>query len=138
LVTAALGQFDGSLTTIRVHESGPDGRPNPAFRGLFPSPPLPGAIPTCAEAGVLSALAGIMGSLMTMEVIREIVGLGESLVERLLMVNARSMRFDTVRYLWDETNPLSGRQRRALQVQYQVSGIRRTPMSAVADAVTPR
>jgi molybdopterin-synthase adenylyltransferase len=63
-----------------------------------------------------------MGSLMTMEVIREIVGFGEGLVERLLMVDLRSMRFDTVRYLWDETNPLSGRQRRALQVQDPVNG----------------
>jgi adenylyltransferase/sulfurtransferase len=108
LVTAALGQFDGSLTTIRAHEAGPDGRPNPTYRCLFPSPPPPGAIPTCAEAGILGALAGVMGSLMAMEVIREIVGFGESLVGRLLMVDARSMRFDTVRYGWDETNPLSG------------------------------
>lgn len=108
LVTAALGQFDGSLTTIRAHESGPDGRPNPTYRCLFPSPPPPGAIPTCAEAGVLGALAGVMGSLMAMEVIREIVGFGESLVGRLLMVDARGMRFDTVRYGWDEGNPLSG------------------------------
>jgi adenylyltransferase/sulfurtransferase len=108
LVTAALGQFDGSLTTIRAHEAGPDGRPNPTYRCLFPSPPPPGAIPTCAEAGILGALAGVMGSLMAMEVIREIVGFGESLVGRLLMVDARSMRFDTVRYDWDETNPLSG------------------------------
>ena len=88
LVTAALGQFDGSLTTIRAHETGPDGRPNPTYRCLFPSPPPPGAIPTCAEAGVLGALAGVMGSLMAMEVIREIVGFGESLVGRLLMVDA--------------------------------------------------
>ncbi|HZH08791.1 MAG TPA: molybdopterin-synthase adenylyltransferase MoeB [Microvirga sp.] len=108
LVTAALGQFDGSLTTIRAHETGPDGRPNPTYRCLFPSPPPPGAIPTCAEAGVLGALAGVMGSLMAMEVIREIVGFGESLVGRLLMVDARSMRFDTIRYGWDEGNPLSG------------------------------
>ena len=108
LVTAALGQFDGSLTTIRAHETGPDGRPNPTYRCLFPSPPPPGAIPTCAEAGVLGALAGVMGSLMAMEVIREIVGFGESLVGRLLMVDALSMRFDTVRYEWDEGNPLSG------------------------------
>jgi len=108
LVTAALGQFDGSLTTIRAHETGPDGRPNPTYRCLFPSPPPPGAIPTCAEAGVLGALAGVMGSLMAMEVIREIVGFGESLVGRLLMVDARSMRFDTIRYRWDEGNPLSG------------------------------
>lgn len=111
LVTAALGQFDGSLTTIRAHESGPDGKPNPTYRCLFPSPPPPGAIPTCAEAGVLGALAGVMGSLMAMEVIREIVGFGESLVGRLLMVDARAMRFDTVRYEWDEGNPLSGKAR---------------------------
>jgi molybdopterin/thiamine biosynthesis adenylyltransferase len=110
LVTAALGQFDASLTTIRAHETGPDGRPNPTYRCLFPSPPPPGAIPTCAEAGVLGALAGVMGSLMAMEVIREIVGFGESLVGRLLLVDARSMRFDTVRYGWDEGNPLSGSQ----------------------------
>ncbi|PVE25900.1 adenylyltransferase [Microvirga sp. KLBC 81] len=108
LVTAALGQFDGSLTTIRAHETGPDGRPNPTYRCLFPSPPPPGAIPTCAEAGVLGALAGVMGSLMAMEVIREIVGFGESLVGRLLMVDVRSMRFDTIRYGWDENNPLNG------------------------------
>ena len=62
LVTAALGQFDGSLTTIRAHESGADGTPNPTYRCLFPSPPPPGAIPTCAEAGVLGALAGVMGA----------------------------------------------------------------------------
>ncbi|HEV2603272.1 MAG TPA: molybdopterin-synthase adenylyltransferase MoeB [Microvirga sp.] len=108
LVTAALGQFDGSLTTIRAHESGPDGTPNPTYRCLFPSPPPPGAIPTCAEAGVLGALAGVMGSLMAMEAIREIVGFGEGLVGRLLMVDARGMRFDVMRYGWDETNPLNG------------------------------
>jgi len=108
LVTGALGQFDGSLTTIRAHEKGLGGRPNPTYRCLFPSPPPPGAIPACAEAGVLGALAGVVGSLMAMEVMREIVGFGESLVGRLLMVDARSMRFDTVRYGWDEGNPLSG------------------------------
>jgi molybdopterin/thiamine biosynthesis adenylyltransferase len=96
LATAALGQFDGSLITIRAHESGPDGRPNPTYHCLFPSLPLPGAIPTCAEAGVLGALAEIMGSLVIIEVIRDIVGFGEDLVERLLMDDARSLRFNTV------------------------------------------
>jgi adenylyltransferase/sulfurtransferase len=108
LVTAALGQFDGSLTTIRAHETGPDGAPNPTYRCLFPEPPPPGSIPACAEAGVLGALAGVMGSLMALEVIREIVGFGDSLVGRLLMVDTRSMRFDTVAYSWDPENPLSG------------------------------
>ena len=108
LVTAALGQFDASLTTIRAHETSADGQPNPTYRCLFPSPPPAGAIPTCAEAGVLGALAGVMGAMMALEVIREIVGFGEGLVGRLLMVDALSMRFETLRYGWDDTNPLSG------------------------------
>ena len=109
LVTAALGQFDGTLTTIRAHETGPDGEPNPTYRCLFPAPPPPGVVPTCAEAGILGALAGVMGSLMALEVTREIVGFGEGLVGRLLMVDARAMRFETMRYRWDPGNPLSGR-----------------------------
>ncbi|MCJ2081248.1 HesA/MoeB/ThiF family protein [Methylobacterium sp. J-090] len=108
LVTAALGQFDGSLTTIRAHETGADGRPNPTYRCLFPSPPPPGSVPACAEAGVLGALAGIMGSLMALEVIRAVAEFGEPLVGRLLMVDARSMRFETLGYVWDPENPLSG------------------------------
>jgi molybdopterin-synthase adenylyltransferase len=108
LVTAALGQFDGSLTTIRAHETGPEGKPNPTYRCLFPAPPPPGAIPACAEAGILGALAGVMGSLMAMEVIREIVGFGDGLVGRLLMVDARGMRFETMRYGWDAATPLNG------------------------------
>ncbi|GJD48173.1 putative adenylyltransferase/sulfurtransferase MoeZ [Methylobacterium crusticola] len=113
LVTAALGQFDGSLTTIRAHETGPDGRPNPTYRCLFPNPPPPGAVPTCAEAGVLGALAGLMGSLMALEVIRAVAGFGEPLVGRLLMVDARSLRFETLAYAWDPENPLSGTDRAA-------------------------
>jgi molybdopterin/thiamine biosynthesis adenylyltransferase len=108
LVTAAMGTFDGTLTTIRAHEHGPDGRPNPTYRCLFPEPPPPGTVPACAEAGVLGAMAGVLGSLMALEVIREIVGFGEGLVGRLLMVDARSMRFETLRYAWDPANPLSG------------------------------
>jgi len=108
LVTAALGAFDGSLTTIRAHETGPDGHPNPTYRCLFPNPPPPGSVPPCAEAGVLGALAGVMGSLMAMEVIRAVTGFGEGLVGRLLMVDARSMRFETLSYGFDPSNPLSG------------------------------
>ncbi|KQP61482.1 adenylyltransferase [Methylobacterium sp. Leaf399] len=108
LVTAALGRFDGTLTTIRAHETGPDGRPNPTYRCLFPNPPPPGSVLPCAEAGVLGALAGVMGSLMAMEVIRAVTGFGESLVGRLLMVDAAAMRFETLSYAWDEANPLSG------------------------------
>jgi molybdopterin-synthase adenylyltransferase len=108
LVSAAVGTFDGTLTTIRAHERGPDGKPNPTYRCLFPEPPPVGTVPACSEAGILGALTGVLGSLMALEIIREIVGFGEGLVGRLLMVDARSLRFETVRYQWDPTNPLSG------------------------------
>jgi molybdopterin/thiamine biosynthesis adenylyltransferase len=108
LVTAAIGTFDGTLTTIRAHERGADGKPNPTYRCLFPEPPPPGTVPACAEAGVLGALAGVMGSMMALEVIREIVGFDEGLVGRLVMLDARAMRFETLRYAWDPENPLSG------------------------------
>ncbi len=108
LVTAALGAFDGTLTTIRAHERGADGKPNPTYRCLFPEPPPPGTVPACAEAGILGALAGVIGSMMALEVIREIVGFGEGLVGRLVMLDARAMRFETLRYAWDPANPLTG------------------------------
>jgi adenylyltransferase/sulfurtransferase len=108
LVTAAVGTFDGTLTTLRAHEMGSDGTRNPTYRCLFPEPPPPGTVPACAEAGILGALPGILGSMMAIEVIREIVGFGEGLVGRLLMVDARSMRFETLSYAWDAGNPLSG------------------------------
>ncbi|WP_374546208.1 ThiF family adenylyltransferase [Rhodoblastus sp.] len=109
LVTAAVGQFDGSLTTLRPFETGPDGTPNPTYRCLFPDKPPPGALPTCAEAGVLGALTGMVGSLMALEVVREIVGFGESMVGRLALFDLATMRFETLSYGWDEDNPLNGR-----------------------------
>jgi adenylyltransferase/sulfurtransferase len=108
LITAAVGTFDGSLTTIRAHEHAADGRPNPTYRCLFPEAPPPGTVPACAEAGILGALTGVLGSLMALEAIREIVGFGEGLVGRFLMIDARSMRFETLTYGWDPANPLTG------------------------------
>jgi adenylyltransferase/sulfurtransferase len=108
LVTAAVGVFDGTLTTIRAHETTRDGNPNPTYRCLFPEPPQPGTVPACAEAGILGALTGVIGSMMALEAIREIVGFGEGLVGRLMMLDARAMRFETLSYAWDPDNPLSG------------------------------
>lgn len=109
LVSAALGRFDATLTTVKAHENTAEGFPNPTWRCLFPSPPPAGSIPACAEAGVLGALAGVMGSLMAMEVIRCIVPFGRDLVGRLLMVDARDMRFECFNYAWDPHNPLNGK-----------------------------
>lgn len=108
VVMGALGRFDGSVTTIRAHETAPDGSPNPTWRCLFPEAPPPGAIPTCAEAGVLGALPGVVGSLMALEVVRAITGFGEPLVGKLLLIDALTMRFETLRYAWDEANVLNG------------------------------
>ena len=108
LVTASVNEFDGSLTTIRAHERGADGRPNPTYRCLFPEKPPAGMVPTCSEAGVLGPLVGLVGSLQAMEVMREIVGFGEGLVGRLLLVDALTLRFETMAYGWDPANPLNG------------------------------
>lgn len=108
LVTAAVGGFDASLTTLRPFEAGADGAPNPTYRCLFPEPPPPGTVPSCEEAGILGALTGVAGSMMALEVIREIVGFGEGLVGRLLLIDTLAMRFETLRYAWDPENPLSG------------------------------
>ncbi len=111
LVTAAVGAFDGSLTTLRPFETALDGAPNPTYRCLFPDAPPPGMVPACAEAGVLGALTGILGTMMALEVVREIVGFGEGLVGRLLLIDARAMRFETMSYAWDPANPLNGTER---------------------------
>ena len=108
LVTAAVGTFDGTLTTLRPFERNATGEWNPTYRCLFPEAPPPGMVPACAEAGVLGALTGIMGSMMALEVIREIAGFGQSLVGRLVMMDAREMRFETVEYRWDAGNVLNG------------------------------
>ena len=108
LVTAAVGAMDASLTTLRPFEKNQRGEPNPTYRCLFPEPPPAGSVPACAEAGVLGALTGIVGSMMAMEVMREIVGFGEGLVGRLLLFDARALRFETLRYAWDPDNPLTG------------------------------
>ncbi|MBK9081023.1 MAG: molybdopterin-synthase adenylyltransferase MoeB [Rhizobiales bacterium] len=109
LVTAALGAFDATLTTLRPFETGADGTPNPTYRCLFPEAPPPGTVPTCAQAGVLGALAGMVGAMMALEVTRQIVGFGDGLVGRLLMIDARDWRFETLDYAWDPDNPLNGR-----------------------------
>ena len=101
-----------ALALIAGYDVVADGSDNFAtrylVRCLFPEPPPPGTVPTCAEAGILGALTGVLGSLMALEVIREIVGFGEGLVGRLLMFDARAMRFETLQYAWDPSNPLSG------------------------------
>ncbi len=98
LVHAAVGRFDGSITVLKPYESAADGGQNPSYRDLFPEPPPAGLVPSCAEAGVLGALTGVIGTLQALEVIKLITGIGEPLVGRLLLYDALGARFDTIRY----------------------------------------
>ena len=88
LVSAALGQFEGQLSTYKAYEGGD----NPCYRCLFPAPPPPGTIPSCAEGGILGALAGAMGSLQAVEVLKELMGIGESMSGKLMIYDALTAR----------------------------------------------
>ena len=98
LVSAAVGRFEGSITTLKPFLLRSDGTRFPSYRDLFPSMPPEGTVPACAEAGILGALTGVLGSLMAMEILKEILGLGESLAGRLLLVDVMGMRVEEIAY----------------------------------------
>lgn len=98
LVNAAVGQFDGSITTLMPYENDSSGNQNPCLRDIFPVTPEEGSIPTCQEAGVMGTLTGMLGTMQAQEVIKLIVEIGDCLIGRLLMVDAKSMRFETINY----------------------------------------
>jgi adenylyltransferase/sulfurtransferase len=108
LVFAAVGPFDGYLTTLKPHARGPDGKPYPSYRCIFPEAPPPGTVANCAEVGVLGAAVGVIGTLQATEVLKEILGIGDSLAGRLLLYDALAARFTEIKVGWDPANPLSG------------------------------
>ncbi len=108
LVTAAVGQFDGQLSTFKPYETSPDGTPWPTYRCLMGELPERGLFPACEEAGVMGALPGVLGSMQAMEVIKELLGIGDSLAGRLLMYDALSSRFYETALAWSPDNPLTG------------------------------
>ena len=97
-MTGAVGRFDGSVTVLTPFGRFPDGTPCPGYRDLFPEPPPAGVVPSCAEAGILGALTGVIGTLQAMEAIKVITGAGEPLIGRLLLYDALAARFETIRY----------------------------------------
>lgn len=98
LVTAAVGRFDGSITVLMPYAKNAKGEANPSYRDLFPSPPPDGTVPGCAEAGILGALTGVLGTLQAMEVLKLLTGIGEPLIGRLLLYDGLATRFETIRY----------------------------------------
>lgn len=109
LVSAAILRFDGQLTTFKAFETDSESSGHgPCYRCLFREPPPPGQIPTCAEAGVLGAFCGMMGSLQATEVIKEVLGIGESLSGWLLICDALSTTFRKIKVPADPGCPLCG------------------------------
>ncbi len=109
LVFAALGPFDGYVTTFKPHESDEDGTPYPSYRCLFPEAPSGEAVFNCSEVGILGAVAGVMGTLQAVEILKEITGAGESMAGHLTIYDALGGRFQTIKLKWDPNNPLSGK-----------------------------
>jgi len=100
LVDGSILIFDGQASVFIPGQG--------CYRCLFPSPPPPGVVPSCAEAGVLGALPGMVGSIQAVETMKLILGVGEPLVGRLLLIDALSMDFRTVKLRRNPQCPLCG------------------------------
>jgi adenylyltransferase/sulfurtransferase len=109
LVSAAISEFDGQLATFKAHVRDKD-HSYPCYRCLFAEAPPAGTVPSCSEAGILGALAGVMGTLQALEVMKEILGIGETMAGRLLIYDALGATFRTVRVKPDPACALCGSQ----------------------------
>ena len=104
LVAAALSPFEGQLSTFKSYL----GAPHPCYRCLFREPPPPDLVPRCEEAGILGAVAGVIGTLQATEVLKELLGIGESLSGRLLIYDALRSDFHKVKLSRDPECPTCG------------------------------
>jgi molybdopterin-synthase adenylyltransferase len=104
LVAAALSPFDGQLSTFKAFL----GPPHPCYRCLFREPPPPDLVPRCETAGILGAVAGVIGTLQATEVLKELLGLGESLSGQLLMYDALAAGFHKIKLPRDPDCPTCG------------------------------
>ncbi len=114
LVYAAVSQFEGQVSVF--HYRNKDGGHGPNYRDLFPTPPLPGSVPDCAEGGVLGVLPGIIGSMQALEVIKMITGIGKTLDGRLFIFDALGFETRSFKIRRREDNPLNGKQRTITQL----------------------
>ena len=102
IVDASIFKFEGQATVYHPSEGGP------CYRCLYPEPPPPGMVPSCQDAGVLGALCGTMGSIQATEVVKLLVGFGETLVGKLLLYNATKSQFRTLKVRRDPACPVCG------------------------------
>lgn len=104
LVYGSIYQWEGQATVFLP------GRDSPCYRCLFPEPPPPGTVPSCAEGGVFGVLPGIVGSIQAAEAIKLITGVGEPLVGHLLIFDSHQMEFTKVKVRWDPECPVCGKE----------------------------
>jgi adenylyltransferase/sulfurtransferase len=102
LISGAILRFEGQLSTFKPHSGGP------CYRCLFPEPPPPGLVPSCQEAGILGAVAGIIGLIQANEALKEILGMGQSMAGRFLFFNALHLDFQEVKIPKNPSCPLCG------------------------------
>jgi len=105
LVSGALLRFEGQLSTFRAWEEGEN---RPCYRCLFPSPPQPGLVPRCEQAGIFGAVAGVLGTLQATEVLKELLGLGDGLSGRLLLYDGLGGGFKSLTVKRDPACALCG------------------------------
>ena len=103
LVYGSIYQFEGQATVFMP------GQETPCYRCLFPAPPPPGTVPSCAEGGVFGVLPGVIGSIQATEAIKIITGEGETLEGRLLLYDALTMDFQEMKIRWDADCPVCGK-----------------------------
>lgn len=101
-VYGSIFRFEGQASVFAPHLGGP------CYRCLFPEPPPPGTVPSCAEGGVLGVLPGLVGMIQATEILKLILGLGNSLLNRLLLYDALEMRFREIKVRRDPKCPLCG------------------------------
>jgi len=108
-IYGSIFRFEGMVTVFAPHLKNPDtGEAGPCYRCLYPEPPDPGSVPSCAEGGVLGVLPGIIGTLQANEVIKLILGIGKPLIGRLVTFAALDMEFRTFKIRRDVECPVCG------------------------------
>ena len=106
-VYASIFQFEGQVSVFNQKDK--NGEPGPNYRDLYPTPPPPGLVPSCAEGGVLGVLPGIIGSLQALEVIKLVTGVGETLSGRFFIFDALNFETRTFQIKRSPDNPLNGK-----------------------------
>jgi molybdopterin/thiamine biosynthesis adenylyltransferase/rhodanese-related sulfurtransferase len=108
-VYGSIFRFEGMITVFAPHLKNPDTNENgPCYRCLYPEPPDPGSVPSCAEGGVLGVLPGIIGTLQANEVLKLILGVGRAAIGRLVTFSSMDMEFRTFKIRRDPNCPVCG------------------------------